>query len=308
MRAKHVVIIAIVLAALAAVVILRRGAVQPTLTATDSVSVVATFYPLAEFARLVGGDRVAVATVVPAGVEPHEFEPTPQVIAHIAAADIFIVNGGGIDAWASALAPSLQERGVRVLIMAPLMDADALPATGDDSAVDGHFWLSPVLAQRLVDAIRDALIAGDPAHADEYRSRTNAYRSELAALDRAYVDGLQSCAIRTAVTSHAAFAYLARAYSFEQLAIAGLSPDAEPSAGALAEIATVAQSRGVRYIFFETLASPKIAEALARAIGAKTLVFNPLEGLTDAEISRGASYLSVMRENLASLRTAMACR
>jgi len=307
MRAKVIILTIIVLGALGALIVLRRNTVRPIPATDGRVAVVATFYPLAEFARQVGGDLVSVINVTPAGVEPHDFEPSPQAIARISAAHLFIVNGGGIDAWASALAPSLQGQGIRVLTMAPLMGTP-LSAAEEDGAFDGHFWLSPVLAARQVEAIRDALIAEDPAHAEAYRARAGAYISELAALDRAYTEGLRSCAIRTAVTSHAAFAYLAREYRFTQLAITGLSPDAEPSAGALATVAVAARSRGVRYIFFETLVSKRIAETLAREIGARTLVFNPLEGLTGDDIARGASYLSIMRENLVSIRTALACR
>ncbi|MDO8462735.1 MAG: zinc ABC transporter substrate-binding protein [bacterium] len=289
------------------VVVVTKKTVPQRVRDDGRVRVAASFYPLAEFARQVGGEFVTVETLTPAGVEPHDFEPTPNDIARLYDADLLLVNGG-IDAWVTDLVPSAVERGVTVLEMREVIDG-LLPAGDDDhDDFDPHFWLYPVHAQRQVAAMRDALIAHDGAHASAYRANAGAFLVQLIALDRAYADGLATCGRRIVVTSHAAFQYLADAYDFEVLAIAGLSPDVEPSAGTLAAIAREARTHGVRHVFFETLVSHELAETLAREIGAATLVFNPLEGLTDAERASGASYLSVMGENLTNLRTAMACQ
>lgn len=283
----------------------------------EKVSVTASFYPLAEFARQVGGAHVDVQALIPAGVEPHDFEPAPRQIATVYESDLFLVNGGGVDAWAVRLIPSVAEKGVKTLEMDTLV-TDLLSPTeieeeeeeeGHEAELfDEHFWLSPTLAKRQVEAIRDALAEIDPVHAEEYGKNAFAFTAELEALDQEYRADLTSCDIRVAVTSHAAFAYLARDYDFEQLPITGLSPDEEPSAGALAKVAGLAKERGVKYVFFEILVSPELAQTVAREIGAQTLVFNPLEGLTEEELARGETYLTVMRANLEHLRTAMLCR
>lgn len=175
-------------------------------------------------------------------------------------------------------------------------------------AWDPHIWLDPVLAAQIVEAIRDRFIAADPTHAAAYRANAAAYTQELEALDAEYRSGLAVCRIRDAVASHAAFRYLAARYNLMILPIAGISPDDEPSPRAMAEIATIAKEKGITHIFFETLLSPKLAETIAREIGAQTLVFNPIEGLTHEEAARGETYLSLMRTNLANLRTALACQ
>lgn len=278
--------------------------------AGTSVRVVATFYPLAEFARQVGGVDVVAVTATPPGVEPHDFEPTPQQVASLYRANLLLMNGGGVDAWASQLAPALSRAGVRVLEMQPLMGPLLTPAARDaagGAVFDEHFWLDPKLAQKEVEAIRDALMAIDPSHAEGYRSRAASYIRALQDLDHDFARGLADCRIRSVVTSHASLGYLARAHGFQQIAITGISPEETPSAGALAAIARQVRQLGIRYIFFETLVSPALAQTLAREVGAQTLVFNPLEGLTDDELARGANYLSVMRENLTHLRTAMVC-
>ncbi|MBI2473072.1 zinc ABC transporter substrate-binding protein [Candidatus Uhrbacteria bacterium] len=281
---------------------------------SKKILVATSFYPLAEFSRQVGGEFVEVQSLTPTGVEPHDFEPSPGHIRGIYESDLFIFNGGGVDAWASRLAPSVQQAGVQTLEISRLMKNILPPPQteneedSEQEVFDEHFWLSPTLAQRQVEAIRDAFIAIDPDHTVQYKFNADAFIVQLQQLDQDYEQGLAQCDIRVAVTSHAAFAYLARDYDFEQLAITGVSPDEEPSAGALAQLAQTAKALGVPYVFFETLVSPELAQTLSREIGAQTLVFNPLEGLTDEEVNVGKNYLSVMRDNLQNLRTAMICR
>lgn len=282
---------------------------KPAPGGSAKLSVAASFYPMAHFAAKVGGDLVTVTNVTPAGAEPHDYEPTPQQVAALHDADLLLYNGGGIDNWAERMAPSLAAGGVATLEVGAAVDAKLAPPEGEEElAVDPHFWLDPPLAAKEVTAIRDALIARDPTHAEVYRANAAGYLAELARLDAEFRSGLASCDERTAVTSHAAFAYVAQDYGFVQLPIAGLSPDEEPSAGQLAKVAAQAKAEGIRYIFFETLVSPQLASTIAGEIGAQTLVFNPLEGLTEDELAAGKDYLSVQRENLANLRIALQCR
>jgi zinc transport system substrate-binding protein len=282
---------------------------------SEKIQVTTSFYPLAEFSRQVGGEFVDVRSLTPTGVEPHDFEPAPRQIQTIYESDLFVFNGGGVDAWASDLAPSIEKNGVQTLEMSGLMTT-LLPATEseeegenhEEELFDEHFWLSPTRAQLQLQAIRDALVMIDPAHATQYKMNADSFITELQKLDQEYKEGLAVCDIRVAVTSHAAFAYLAHDYDFQQLSITGLSPDEEPSAGSLAELSQVAKELGVKYVFFETLVNPELAQTLAREIGAQTLVFNPLEGLTEEELDLNKDYLRIMRDNLHNLRTAMLCQ
>lgn len=311
-RAVFGIVAAIVVAAGILLLFQSNPPSVPTVT-TGPLAVSASFYPVAEFARHVGGDLVTVTTVTPATVEPHDYEPTAQQVASLYRSHVFLYNGGGVDAWATRLAPQLADAGVSV---AQLSDAvQVLPLSSDEEespadvpAFDPHIWLAPALAEREVNMIRDAFSAADPAHADAYAANASAYVSDLATLDQEYAHGLASCTSRTVVTAHAAFAYLAAQYHFDVVAISGISPEEEPSAGRLAEIAALAHEKNIQYIYFETLVSPKLSETIANEVGAQTLVFNPLEGLTQEEIDAGADYLSVMRTNLANLETGMLCQ
>lgn len=289
---------------------------------SNGITVVGSFYPLAHFAEQVGGDRVTVINITPAGTEPHDFEPTPQDIATIQAAKLFLINGSGLDTWAEKIEPDLANKSVRILKMSNVVDLIENPTDDEhidehaneqvdehtETATDPHFWLDPTLAQKQVAAIADALAEIDPANADYYQNNAEAYQQQLANLDEQYTSGLATCAKREVITSHTAFGYLAKRYNISVHAISGLSPEQEPSTKQLSELTELAREENINYILFETLVSPRLAETLANEIGAETLVFNPLEGLTEDELHAGATYVSVMENNLQTLRTALECQ
>lgn len=270
---------------------------MPVSDAGSKVRVVATFYPLAEFARQVGGDNVEVRTLVPPGAEPHDYEPTPQDIVAASQADLFLMNGN-VDAWVERILPDLKRDGVRILRV-----QDTMP----EIAQDPHVWVDPVLAEKIVSQIRDAFSAADPAGAAVYDANASAYLAKLAALDAEYRSGLSQCASRQVVTSHDALGYMAKEYGLDIVPIAGLSPDEEPSPARMAAIAKLAKDAKAKYIFTEELVSPKLAQAIADEVGAGTLVFNPAEGLTKEELADGQDYVSITRRNLANLRLALTC-
>jgi zinc transport system substrate-binding protein len=266
------------------------------------ISIVATFYPLEEFARATGGDEVSVKSIVPAGAEPHDYEPTPQDIASIYQSDVFILNGAGLDAWAEKIVPELEKRGIKVLQMSEVIGSSS------SSISDPHFWLDPVLAQKEVEAVSEILIARDPARKEIYEQNTNNYFAELVDLDLAYLNGLRKCKTHTIVTSHNAFIYLARRYGLEIISAGGFSEEREVSLRDISQIVERMREQGLQYVFFAALDSPKTAETIAGEAGAKTIAFNPAEGLTEEEKQAGKNYLSLMRENLNNLQIAMQCQ
>lgn len=175
-------------------------------------------------------------------------------------------------------------------------------------AFDPHFWLNPINAEKEVDLIADALVKIDPAHETAYNQNRDAYKQQLAELDQEYKTGLVQCQQHLIVTSHNAFNYMANQYGLTTLYILGLSPDEEPSPKTIADVATVARQKNIKYIFFESLVSPKLSQTVASEIGAKTLELNPIEGFTDQEIAQGKNYISQMQANLANLRIALQCQ
>jgi zinc transport system substrate-binding protein len=161
------------------------------------------------------------------------------------------------------------------------------------------------MMQQIVKEIRDAYVRVDPANQVVYDANAVSYTARLEALHNEFEAGLAGYSNRKMVTSHNAFGYLARRYRLENIFISGITPEAEPSPQKLAEISRLVREQGIKYVFFETLVSPALAETVAREAGARTLVLNPLEGLTDQQIASGENYISVMRDNLANLKTAL---
>lgn len=268
-------------------------------TAGKQVKVVATFYPLYNWTKEVGGDKVQVTCLVPTGVEPHDWEPAPKDLGLISQANVFIYNGLGLEGWVQKYLPNIQGTALKTVEFGSLLHPDEI-IKGDP-----HIWLDPVLAQRGVAAIRDALIAVDPANSKYYTANARAYQTKLAALDQQYRQAAAGFKEKDIVTSHEAFAYLARRYGLQQVSVMGLAPDAEPSPGQMKQVVEFAKAHGVKTIFFETLVNPKLADTIAQEIGAKTAVLNPLEGLTAQQTAAGQDYLSVMSDNLANLKTAL---
>ncbi|HEX7963887.1 MAG TPA: zinc ABC transporter substrate-binding protein [Candidatus Saccharimonadales bacterium] len=299
-------IVALVAALAGGALALHSRRAAPT---SDAVRVSATFYPMAEFVRQVGGRYVQVSTLVKPGVEPHDYDPTPQDIAGIYKSKVFVYNGAGLERWTDRLQGDLSANHV-VSVNASngiALHAKDASDTENTSSTDPHVWMDPTLAIKEVSNIRDGLIKADPAHAGAYRANAASYVTQLQALDQQFKTGLSHCQNHTIITSHQAFRYLAAQYGLDAIGIAGLSPDDEPSPQKLAEIASLARSRGADYIFFETLASPKLSQTIAHEVGAKTIAFNPLEGLTQSEIGAGKNYLTVQKDNLQGLETALHC-
>ncbi|MFP5319978.1 MAG: metal ABC transporter substrate-binding protein [Acidimicrobiia bacterium] len=267
--------------------------------------VVAAFYPLFEAAQRVGGDLVRVHNLTPAGTEPHDLELNSRQIDRVEDAAVVLFLGRGFQPALERAAERAE--GTKVDVLAESGALLPAPEGDDDLDADPHVWLDPTLQKRVVERVVPALSEVDPANRATYEANGAAYGRELDELDTAFSQGLAQCTRRTFVTSHAAFGYLARRYDLTQEAIAGLEPDAEPSPRRMAELAQMVQDDGITTIFYETLASPAVAESLAREAGVRTAVLDPLEGLSEEDGRAGKTYVSVMRENLAALRTALGC-
>jgi zinc transport system substrate-binding protein len=263
--------------------------------------IVAAFYPLAWVAEQVAGDDVEVVNLTPPGAEPHDLELSARDVERVHEAAVVLYLGRFMPALDDAVED--HENAVDLLGREALrVVTDAHGHEGEDAGgpqLDPHVWLDP---QRLAGLAREIATAfGDAEAADDVVA-------ELERLDEEYRAGLADCERREIVTSHAAFGYLADAYDLEQIALTGISPEAEPSPRALEELVDEVREHDATTVFFETLVSPRLAETVAREAGAETAALDPVEGLSEEALDDGADYLSVMRENLEVLRDALGCR
>ena len=257
-------------------------------------SVVAAFYPLAYAAEKIGGPRYHVENLTPPGAEPHDLELTPREVGGIVNASVVLYLSHGFQPAVSKAVE--QARGLEVDVLAGLPLHRNVGGEAGLTA-DPHVWLDPLLFARIGTKIGAAL-----------HRPSSAFVTDMRKLDRAYRNGLRDCKRREIVTSHAAFGYLAARYGLEQVAITGLAPESEPSPQQLAHVVEIVRRTHATTVFFETLVSPRLAETVAREVGARTAVLDPIEGLTPDEQKRGDDYLTLMRRNLVALRKALACR
>jgi zinc transport system substrate-binding protein len=273
-------------AALAAALVLP-GCGGSSSASAGQEEVVAGFYPLAFAAEEIAGGNTDVANLTPPGAEPHDLELSPRDVEAVQGADLVLLLGQDFQ-------PQLEDAAGDGDNVLRVLDEPGLDLIPDDP----HVWLDPIRFATIVRRIGTALHA---------RTAARQLEARLEDLDRDYRRGLAHCERHEIVTSHAAFGYLADRYGLTQIAITGLSPEAEPDPARLAEVVDLVRAHGVTTIYFEPLLSPRAADTIARETGARSDVLNPVEGLTGDEAGRGEDYFTLMRRNLAALEEGLGC-
>jgi zinc transport system substrate-binding protein len=256
------------------------------------VQVAAGFYPLAWVAERVGGTYVDVTGLTDPGVEPHDIEPTFARTVALARADLVVVEHGLQPAIDEAVAQNAEGRVLDTTTVSPL------------EGKDPHFWLDPERLAVVGDAVAADLAELDPPHAAAYAENAAALHADLDQLDRDFTTGLADCERHVIVSSHDAFGYWGK-YGIEVAPVAGLTPDAEPNPAGIARLQQLIRDEGITTVFSERLASKALTDSLARDLGLRTGILDPVEGLTDDDSSE--TYLSLMRENLTALQEANGC-
>ncbi|WP_228373525.1 metal ABC transporter substrate-binding protein [Demequina gelatinilytica] len=275
-------------------------------SAEGALTVATAFYPLQFVAEQVGGDRIVVVSMTPAGVEPHDVELSPATARQLGTADLALY----LSEFQPAVDDAISTTGVEALDAAEVIELHAAEEHADEEgedehdhgSSDPHFWLDPDLLAHLADAVGEAFATADPDNADTYTANAATLHAALEDLDNQYATGLAQCERDTIVTGHEAFGYLAEAYGLHQEGIAGLDPESEPSPARILEIKDIIAETGATTIFTEDAVSASVAEALASDVGVETEVLSPVETVAD-----GDDYIGVMTRNLSVLEDALGC-
>jgi len=263
--------------------------------------ILVTFYPLYQFTKAIGKEKIDASIIIPPGIEPHDWEPTIQDIQKMKDADMIVINGAGLESWitkVTSINPNIMIIDTSGGI--PLLEKNS---NGLDKIAkkDPHIWLDPVLAKKQAQNIADGLIKLDPQNANYYQQNANDYKAKLDMLDNEIKTDLSACDKKDFLAFHDAFSYFSKEYGLHQHTIVGgLDPETEPTAPALQQITKDAQSLGLNVIFTEEAANPRVSQVIADEIHGKVLILSPLE-VTDKNID----YIVKMKQNLSNLKEAL---
>ncbi len=290
------------------------------------ITIVTTLFPLYDFAKTIGGDKVEVLLLLPPGVEPHSFEPTPGDITKISKAGIFIFTGEFMEPWAHDILSGISNK--KLIVVDASTDVNMIPAAqkhehhnghneesenhehhDEHEGMDPHIWLDFDNDKIIIDNITNALCKADATNTNFYKSNAEDYKTKLTKLDTAYKTQLSDCNSKTVVFGgHYAFGYMAKRYDLKYLAAQGLAPDSEPTATDLIALIEQIKKENIRYVFYEELTSPKIAETLANETNTKILLLNAGHNVSKKDLENNVSFINIMTGNLQNLKTGLECK
>ncbi|EKD23186.1 MAG: hypothetical protein ACD_83C00012G0002 [uncultured bacterium] len=278
---------------------------RPT-PSSQKIQIITTLFAFYDFAKNIGLNQAEVTLLLPPGVEAHTFEPKPSDIVKINESDIFIYAGDAMEPWAFDIIKGLSSSKTQIIDSSNnIILSNSTPQGG----VDPHFWLNFANDQTIVDNILEALITKDPTNAAFYQINADKYKAKLSKLDQDYQLKLSSCKSREIIYGgHAAFNYLSSRYNLSSQSAYGISPNSESSAQDLAKLIEQIKKDNIKYIFYEELLSPKVAETLAQETNTKLLLLNPAHNLTKEEFDQNVSYIKVMQNNLNNLIIGLNCQ
>ncbi|SFQ44265.1 zinc transport system substrate-binding protein [Psychrobacillus psychrotolerans] len=300
----------------------------------EKVQIYTTVYPLQYFAEHIGGESVHVSSIYPAGANEHTFEPTQKDMMALADADLFFYIGLGLEGFVENAKKTLADEEVNMIATVDAISDEQLEeaaheeeeATSTDSHdhehesessedhsheghdhgdIDPHVWMSPKISQSLALSIKDSLVEISPEQQETFEKNYDELVSELQQLDADFEEMAHNAPNKTFFVSHSAFGYIANTYGLEQLAVAGLNSQDEPSQKELTKLIDLAEEKNIEYILFEQNVSSKLTEVIQKEIGAESLVLHNLGVLSKEDIQNKETYFTLMNKNLETLRTVL---
>ena len=279
--------------------------------ADGRLSVVCTDFPCYDFARQAAGDRADVTMLLKPGVEAHSYEPTPADIISIGEADLFVYIGGESDAWADSILAGFDgENAPATLRMMDCVtdlveeEGDAHHDHEDGPEYDEHIWTSPVNAAKMARAVGEKLMEIDPENAQAYRDNAETYAGEIEAIGNEIRDIVANAQRKTLVfADRFPFIYFVREYGLDYLAaFPSCTADTEPSAQIVMSLIQKVAGERIPAIYTIELSTQAIARTVAEETGAEILTMQSMQTLAQADFDAGASWVSIMRENVEALK------
>jgi zinc transport system substrate-binding protein len=271
-------------------------------TTGDAITVAASFYPIAEIVSRVGGVKVSVVNLTPAGTDAHEVELTAKQLQELQDAKITFYLGENYQPSVQKAISSLKGSSVDLLTVVPTSGFSC-----DTCEINPHVWLDPANMILMTRQVEKSLSASRPELATYFSEQASAFVAELTTLGNSIDAAFTQCESTTLVTAHDAFHYLAQRAHLGVYSVAHITPDAQLSAQELEKLIATLQSKKVFTVFSEELIDSPLVVTVAQKLGATTDTLNPLEGLTNADIKAGKNYITVQGDNIARIAKGLKC-
>lgn len=270
---------------------------KPISSGSTKLKIFASFYPIYDFVEKIGGDKVDVSTIVPNGIEPHDFEPTPKQVVELQNADLIFINGAGFEDW------------IKEITNSNIVDLSRnITIENINSNPNPHLWLDPILVESMAVEIYNTLASLDPNNLAYYQDKLKQFNDNIEMLDSNIKNNLTNCALRDFIALHDAFGYFAKRYGLTQHVIGGMSPEMDFNPQKLSESIRLAEQLGITTIFSEDNIEPRMSNTIANEIGGKVLILSPIEIITQEEYAQSKDYFSKMYDNLNNLKIALECK
>lgn len=290
------------------------SACQTTVQVEDKPQIMVSLFPQYDIIRQIAQGKVDVELFLPAGSEPHSYEPSASTLMKIVEADLFVYSSDELEPWVKRLVEGNASEDLIVLDASngiTLLEADHGHEGEDEDeeelAFDPHYWLDPQNMIIMSASILEALIEIDPEHETFYRDNANSYIASLKELDSNWQDLFDRAQLNQIIYGgHFAFGYLSHRFGLEILSpYSGYAPDAEPSAQALASLMDVLAEKEINVIFYEELIDPRVARIIAEQAKVKIEVLHGAHNLNAEEMQAGWTYVSIMDDNIEKLKEAL---
>mgnify|MGYP003800057887 FL=1 len=278
------------------------------------LNVIATIFPVYDFARHIGGDKITLTMLLPPGTDAHHYELKPDDIIKVTNADVFLFTNFELEQWAYKIIGA-SDKNTRLQAVETGNGAMMLRLNKEEdeheahpAGFDPHIWLDMDNAQKMVDNITSAFIKKDPRNSDYYLKNAGDYKRQLADMDQKYRTTLAACKTRTVLhAGHWAFAYLTSRYHLKYIAAYNVFADAEPAPQKIFALIDQIKNENVSHVYYEDMMNPRLAKTIARETGTGLLKLNNGHDVTRTDLEKGETFLALMEKNLVNFQKGLQC-
>ena len=276
--------------------------------------VIATIFPVYDFARHIGGDKIILTMLLPPGTDAHHYELKPDDIIKVTNADVFLFTNFELEQWAYKIIGA-SDKNTRLQAVETGNGAMMLRLNKEEdeheahpAGFDPHIWLDMDNAQKMVDNITSVFIKKDPRNSDYYLKNAGDYKRQLADMDQKYRTTLAACKTRTVLhAGHWAFAYLTSRYHLKYIAAYNVFADAEPAPQKIFALIDQIKNENVSHVYYEDMMNPRLAKTIARETGTGLLKLNNGHDVTRTDLEKGETFLALMEKNLVNFQKGLQC-